>query len=587
MFPLMDAFCALRRLCVVVFVLFAAGRASAQSTTIVISQVYGAGGNSGALLNADFVELFNVSNSTQSLDGYAIQYAAAASTTLPTVTALPSGISLKPGQYYLIAATAGTTGSSFTADDTESTIAFGAAAGKVFLTNTTTKLTSVCPGSGGSVVDFVAYGTTVSCSEGAASGASAAAPATSAILADIRKSSCTDTDNNAADFQAVTPAPRNSSTTLAPCAPAIVGPTLTSAAASAASVIAGNPVTFSVVITPGTGTLSTETINLSSLGGSASQALTAGSNGSYSYTYTVPSSVTEGDYTVTFTATDSNSLSSTATASLSVLDASTPAAITSGTIAVSNSAPTLGDKVTFSAVFAGNKGTPAGTVTLYDGTTVLGTGTPAGNGTWTYTTSDLALGSHSVTAIYTGDLVYTTPYTTPTPVTLTVSPVPVADFNLLLGNTALTASGTLKTQTMSIGVQGVNGFNDTVSFSCTGLPSGSHCTFSPESVTGSGGTTMTVAIDNAALHQSSPLSKRGEETVLAIGLLALPFALRRRTRTQLGRFGTLAVVLAFGLTLAGITGCGNDGTPKGSSTVTVTAKTASVTKTGTFTFNVQ
>jgi hypothetical protein len=48
-------------------------------------------------------------------------------------------------------------------------------------------------------------------------------------------------------------------------------------------------------------------------------------------------------------------------------------------------------------------GTPGGTVTFYDGNTPLATVPVDGTGTATLTTSDLSVGSHSITAAYSGD----------------------------------------------------------------------------------------------------------------------------------------------------------------------------------------
>lgn len=47
---------------------------------VVISQVYGGGGNSGVPLKNDFVELFNRSDAVQSLAGLSLQYASATGT---------------------------------------------------------------------------------------------------------------------------------------------------------------------------------------------------------------------------------------------------------------------------------------------------------------------------------------------------------------------------------------------------------------------------------------------------------------------------------------------------------------------------
>jgi hypothetical protein len=69
---------------------------------------------------------------------------------------------------------------------------------------------------------------------------------------------------------------------------------------------------------------------------------------------------------------------------------------------------TSGQAVTFTATVSGQDGsTLTGTVTFMDGSTVLGTGTVTG-GQATFTTSGLSVGSHSITAIYSGDTFYQT-----------------------------------------------------------------------------------------------------------------------------------------------------------------------------------
>jgi hypothetical protein len=65
----------------------------------------------------------------------------------------------------------------------------------------------------------------------------------------------------------------------------------------------------------------------------------------------------------------------------------------------------IGQSVTFTAtvsVVAPGIGTPTGTVTFNDGATQLGIGTVSA-GIATFTTSSLALGSHTITAVYGGD----------------------------------------------------------------------------------------------------------------------------------------------------------------------------------------
>ncbi len=70
----------------------------------------------------------------------------------------------------------------------------------------------------------------------------------------------------------------------------------------------------------------------------------------------------------------------------------------------------FGQSVTFTATptpSSPGAGTPTGTVTFKDGSTTLGTGALAG-GIATFTTSALAVGGHSVTAVYDGDTDFTT-----------------------------------------------------------------------------------------------------------------------------------------------------------------------------------
>ena len=77
--------------------------AQALSADVVISQVYGGGGNSGATYTHDYVELFNRGTTPVSLAVMSVQYASATGTgnfgTNP-ITLLPG--SLAPGQYYLV-----------------------------------------------------------------------------------------------------------------------------------------------------------------------------------------------------------------------------------------------------------------------------------------------------------------------------------------------------------------------------------------------------------------------------------------------------------------------------------------------------
>ncbi|MBL0306086.1 MAG: lamin tail domain-containing protein, partial [Chitinophagaceae bacterium] len=132
--------------------------------TVVISQVYGAGGNSGALYNADYVELFNQTGSPINLTGYSIQYAATTGTNWFKADLTGTIIA---GGYFLIRMTQpGANGASLPTPDfiTATDILMSATAGKITLVNGTAPLSGVCPNTG--IIDFVGYGLTTNCYEG-------------------------------------------------------------------------------------------------------------------------------------------------------------------------------------------------------------------------------------------------------------------------------------------------------------------------------------------------------------------------------------------------------------------------------------
>src|SRR5581483_3800395 len=78
---------------------------------------------------------------------------------------------------------------------------------------------------------------------------------------------------------------------------------------------------------------------------------------------------------------------------------------TTTTLTSSQNPSTPGQSVTFTATVkvATGTGTPTGTVTFKDNGTAIGRGNLTPGGTSTFTTSTLAAGSHSITAVYSGD----------------------------------------------------------------------------------------------------------------------------------------------------------------------------------------
>ncbi len=215
--------------------------ASAAGGQVVISQVYGGGGNTGGLFRNDFIELFNRGAEAVDLSSYSVQYASTAGTTW-AVTPLTG--SIQPGGYYLVqqAAGAGTGQPALPTPDATGTIAMSANNGKVALVASTTALTGSCPTG---VVDFVGFGT-ANCFEGAAAVA-ALANSTAAIR---NNGGCTDSNSNSTDFSVLAPNPRNSASPLAPCGPST--PPSGVGAANPSLACRNQDVVLTVAVTPGT-----------------------------------------------------------------------------------------------------------------------------------------------------------------------------------------------------------------------------------------------------------------------------------------------------------------------------------------------
>lgn len=184
--------------------------ALASPTGVVISQVYGGGGNTGALWKSDFIELLNTGSTEVSLAGWSVQYASSTGTSWQT-TPLTS-VLLQPGQYYLVKQADGSGGTQdLPTADKVGTIAMSGSSGKVALVRSSAALTGSQPVST-DLEDLVGYGS--------ANGYEAA-PTTFTLsnttAAERLAGGCTDSDNNAADFGAIAPNPRNTASAAATC----------------------------------------------------------------------------------------------------------------------------------------------------------------------------------------------------------------------------------------------------------------------------------------------------------------------------------------------------------------------------------
>ncbi|MER6234629.1 endonuclease/exonuclease/phosphatase family protein [Streptomyces clavifer] len=180
---------------------------AAPSSSAVISEVYGGGGNSGATLTRDFIELANAGSSPFGLSGFSVQYlpGAPSAGSLWQVSELSGAVA--PGGRYLVAQAAGTGGTvALPTADATGTVAMSASSGTVALVSGTTPLTCKTAADCAvdtRIVDLVGYGSAV-VREG-----SGPVTGTSATASVARGTALDDTDDNAADLTAGTPTPVN------------------------------------------------------------------------------------------------------------------------------------------------------------------------------------------------------------------------------------------------------------------------------------------------------------------------------------------------------------------------------------------
>jgi len=294
-----------------------------------------------------------------------------------------------------------------------------------------------------------------------------------------------------------------------------------------------------------------------------------------------PSSLTAHNYAMT----SSYGGDSTYAASTSSAVYLTVGSIASLSLSVSPTTVLSGssDSVTLTATLTAANGTPTGTVSFHDGNTSLGQGTITGNtATLKLDASKMADGQHTISATYDGDTNFANTgsdaqyfsvqdYFVPLPIpsTLTV-PKPGG------GSSA------------RLVVDPISGFNQPVTFSCSGMPSESTCSFNPASVTPNGSfvsTTLSITTTAPSASLKRPQASRGAlfYALIVPGFLGVFISLgtfgRKRTR-----YALLGLLLTAGTVLLQSCGGGgsssqtqkntNPGTPAGTSIVTVTASTS-------------
>lgn len=250
----------------------------------------------------------------------------------------------------------------------------------------------------------------------------------------------------------------------------------------------------------------------------------------------------------------------------------------------SNTSPATGASVTLTAsvVPSPTLPVPTGTIRFDDGATALATVPLDASGTAALQTSSLPNGSNNLTAVYSGDVNYAA--ATSAIVLIDVGP---PDYSLILPKSSASVLPGQAT-TFAIEISPQHGFNGTVTFSCSGVPAGANCSFSPASVTPNGkagSTTLTITTTAGGLAAFAvPYRPYGGTSrlpvcaamLLGIGMVVVGFGKKRRLQP-------LCLMLLTGAALSGLVACGGSstpppapGTPAGTYTITVTATSGTV-----------
>jgi hypothetical protein len=303
-------------------------------------------------------------------------------------------------------------------------------------------------------------------------------------------------------------------------------------------------------------------------------------------TYTTPATQTSpaGRYAIGANVSGTSASNYIATIHPGALDIIPLATVT--TITSSGSPATVGATVTFTATTTTTTGIVSGTVNFSDGTTLLGTGTLNGSGIATFSTTALALGTHSITAAFQANTNFTASSATLTQVmtaptgSFTISASPATQFIKGAGATVY-----------QVTLTSVGAFAGQINLTCSGLPADATCSFASNPTLTAGATatvamTVNTTVADAQLRKPAlrnfnpadfaPITAAAVFPVELTGLGIFFAGLRRRKKLGTQKMRLLAIIL-FSLGILGLTGCGCPSTVFQTYTINITATSVSFT----------
>lgn len=176
------------------------------ASPVVINEAYLNGGSSGASYKNKFIELYNISDSPVSIEGWSLQYRSASGSAAPTGVAPLKG-SIAPRGYYLIKGNSNAAnGADLPAADADaSNVSFSGSAGTLVLAKKASALSPLATGSvtgNPDVADLLGYGSSNTFETAASSAAS--------VTKSLNRTGFADSDDNSKDFTTAAPTPQAS-----------------------------------------------------------------------------------------------------------------------------------------------------------------------------------------------------------------------------------------------------------------------------------------------------------------------------------------------------------------------------------------
>ncbi len=238
--------------------------------------------------------------------------------------------------------------------------------------------------------------------------------------------------------------------------------------------------------------------------------------------------------------------------------------------------------VTLKATLAATSGTPTGAVVFTADGDVLGVSLLSGLNA-SLVVPFPTLGAHNVKATYGGDATF--PQASSATLVENIQLTVPADFTV----SAAPQSATIRagqSAAFNITITPVGDFSSTVGFSCSGLPAASTCSFSPAVLMpGINPISTTLTVTTTAPSAAAPINLRQPGPLFWIfalsGSVVVVLLALMRGRKAVARYAllwALAVFALFAVSCGGGSGTGTvpgtNGTPPGTSSITVTATSA-------------